>query len=62
MRYHLCKKSRLYDGHPYIGPSSDNVRAETDSVEHAREWADNMTKFNPVGFDIYDSTTGEKVE
>ncbi len=62
MRYHLCKKSRSYLGHPYRGPASDNVVAESMELPKARIWRDILTKRNPVGWDIYDSKTGEVLE
>jgi len=64
MRYHLCKKSRMYNNRAYHGPSwrQGSEPAETDTIEFARTMVEIMTMKNPVGWDIYDAMTGEKVE
>ena len=60
-RYHLCKQSRLYYGEPYCGPTSGGKKAEFDSLEEAKLMAFLYNEKNPVGWDVYDSTTEEKV-
>ena len=61
MRYHLFKKSRVYSGRPYCGPTSDNEPAEADTLEEAITLQQEMKYRNPVGWDIFDSETQEKV-
>ena len=63
MRYHLFKQSRMYKDRAYHGPSwkQGSEPAETDDLEFARSMAEIMTMKNPVGWDIYDSATGEKI-
>jgi len=58
MKYHLCKKSRMYHSRPYCGPSSNNEPAEADTLEEALVLQQEMTQVNPVGWDIYESETG----
>lgn len=62
MKYHIVKRSRVYHGLPYRGPTSCHLPAQTDSLEDARLIASAMTNRNPVGWDIYDSETKERVE
>ena len=61
MRYHLVKKSRTYNGVPYKGPTSNNEPAEADTLEEAIALQQEMKYRNPVGWDIFDSETQEKV-
>lgn len=63
MKYHLFKKSRHYIGRAYQGPTWKQASelAETNDLEFARSMVEIMTMKNPVGWDIYDSTTGERV-
>ena len=61
MKYHLCKASRSYSGRPYAGPSSDGIACETDDMEEALAMRRDLIDRNPVGWDIYDSTTHKKV-
>lgn len=61
MKFHLFKKSRQYCGRPYCGPASDNKPAEANDIYLAQRLEMELTNRNPVGFDIYDSETGEKV-
>jgi len=60
--YHLCKKSRVYNGVPYNGPTSNYKDASTPSLKEARIMARRFTVLNPVGWDIYDSKTNKIVE
>ena len=64
MRYHLFKQSRNYAGRPYKGMTWQDARepAETDDLEIARAMKTLMTDWNPVGWDIFDSKTGELVK
>ncbi len=63
MKYHLFKKSRTYNGHPYHGQLWRQAfePAETNSLTFARAMVQILTMKNPVGWDIYDSDTGEIV-
>lgn len=59
--FHLCKKSRCYGGRAYCGPTSNNVPAEYETLAEAKLAVEEFTKYNPVGWDIYDSETGQLV-
>jgi hypothetical protein len=58
MRYHLFKRTRVYGGQPYCGPTSGGISAEYGTLEAAQQAAYSFTIRNPVGWDIYDSETG----
>ena len=60
--FHLCKHSRLYTNDPYMGPSSDYKRAECETLDQAIEMQKVLTRRNPVGWEIYDSTTGKLIK
>ena len=60
-RYHLFKKSRVYVGYPYCGPTSGGDPAETDSLDEAVEMRKVFAERNPVGWDIYDSVENKLV-
>lgn len=56
MYYHIIKRTRLYDGKGYDGPTCKRANVEpgktyTD-VEDAIGDAFKLTKFNPVGFEV----------
>ena len=61
MKYHLFKKSRVYTGRPYCGPTSNGKPAETDSLGEAIVMQAKMTRDNPVGWDVFVSKTKEKI-
>lgn len=60
--FHLSKRTRIYDGEPYCGYTSDGVPAEYHTIEEARTARDKFQEFNPVGWNIYDAKTRELVE
>jgi hypothetical protein len=57
MRYHICKASRIYKGWPYQGPTSNNLSAESDSLNDAIAMAQSMLDRNSVGWEVWDSQT-----
>ncbi len=59
--FHIFKCSRHYQGRPYAGPSSNNIPLEFDTLEEAKKNRDVVAARNPVGWDIFNSETGEKV-
>lgn len=61
MRYHLCKVTRVYDGEPYCGPTSKGQPAGSDSLEEAVQMAKFFDRVNPVGWNVWDSETGQVV-
>ncbi len=61
MVYHLVKRSRVYEGLPYCGPSSNNLPAQADTLEAAQKMQAELTARNPVGWDIYVAEKPEKV-
>lgn len=61
MTYHIIKSSRLYEGKPYCGASSDHKPAGADDLDDAISLAERMLRNNPVGWDIYNSENGAKV-
>lgn len=60
--YHLCKQTRFYDGEPYCGYSSDNIPCEFEKLDDAQEKVKELNISNPVGWNIWDSETGELVD
>ena len=64
MKYHLFKQSRNYIDRAYQGRSwrQGSEPAETDDLEFARSMVEILIMKNPVGWDIYDSETGERVK
>ena len=55
--YHLCKQSRVYDGDPYRGPTSNGMLAEYETLEEAKVAQRDFTESNPVGWNIYNAET-----
>ena len=66
--YHLCKQTRLYDGEPYSGPSSFNADSgvkeicEAPTMLEAKSLQEKLQSINPVGWNIWDSTTGKLMD
>lgn len=60
--YHLCKQTRIYDGYPYRGPTSDGMPAEYEKLEEAKNAQADFNERNPVGWNIYYSETGKLVD
>ena len=52
-KYHLFKETRLYEGLPYSGFTSDGHIMAFDTLEDARLAKILLNKINPVGWDIY---------
>lgn len=61
MKYHLFKKSRVYTGRAYSGPTSNGKPAEADTLAEAIVLQATMTAANPVGWDIFVSKTKEQI-
>lgn len=61
MAYHLFKQSRIYEGRPYCGPTSNNVPASFATFDGAFSAKRIFTEKNPVGWDIYDADTQKLV-
>jgi hypothetical protein len=59
--FHLFKSTRIYSGRPYCGPASGGVPAEFEDIGDALRAQSMMSERNPVGFDVFDSTTGQCV-
>lgn len=57
--YHLYKKSRIYNGHPYSG---NGIPAQYETLEEARNAQAELTARNPVGWDIYDGKTWQLID
>jgi len=55
MRYHLIKKSRVYNGKPYCGPASNNKPAEAETHLKALILKAELQLKNPVGWVIIDT-------
>jgi hypothetical protein len=60
--FNLSKQSRLYDGHPYCGPTSNYQFAQYATIEEARKARDEFQLKNPVGWNIYDADDGTLIE
>lgn len=64
-KYHLFKSSRCYSGRAYEGPTCGRADipcpAEFDKLSDAMRAKEIMDKLNPVGFDIYNSLTHERI-
>ena len=60
--FHLCKQSRIYNGSPYCGPTSGYIPAEYETKEQAIEAQIEFTNKNPVGWNIFDSVTGNLID
>lgn len=61
MKYHIIKESRLYTRIPYCGATSGGHPAEAETMEAAVNMARDFMKRNPVGWNVYDSDTGELI-
>lgn len=65
-RYHLEKQTRLYGGQGYDGHTARQCGylgpMEFDDLETARKVRLRLQVVNPVGWNIWDSTTRELVE
>lgn len=67
MKFHVVKSSREYNGAGYSGPSLNRIqcdgltRAEFESKDDAIKCAQQLSEINPVGFDVYDSETQQKI-
>jgi hypothetical protein len=61
VKYHICKFGRVYSGHPYQGPTTCGLKAESDDYAHILQVADCMAHHNPVGWEVYDSETQEMI-
>lgn len=67
MRYHVFKQTRIYEGEPYTGYSMelighvDEDKAESDDLKSAIRLARSLQEANPVGWNVFDSTTGKCV-
>lgn len=59
--YHLCKQTRVYDGEPYRGPSSNYIPMSFDLFSEALDARDKLQNRNPVGWNIFNADTGELV-
>ena len=59
LKYHIIKLARIYEGRPYCGPTSGFVPAEYDSLPDAKFAADDFLTRNAVGWQVFDSETGE---
>lgn len=51
----------MYTGQAYVGPTNFYKPAWADTLEEAIALKKELTEYNPVGWDIYDSHTKEKV-
>ena len=59
MRYHVYKGSRVYEGRPYQGPSSNGERAEADSLEEVIVLVRRLMAANSgVGWNVRDTQLG----
>lgn len=61
MSYHLFKQSRVYQGQPYCGPTSNNIPAKFETIEQAEQAQELFTKSNPVGWNIFEAETGKLI-
>lgn len=60
--YHIFKQTRVYNGEPYSGPSSNNMPMAFFSLESARKAASHLRDVNPVGWNIFESETGRLID
>ena len=61
MRYHIYKASRVYEGRPYSGPTSDGQPAQADQLCEAVKMWSLMCAHNPVGWRIRDTQINQDV-
>lgn len=61
-KYHVIKKSRLYEGRGYCGASSRNIPMEFIELFMAEMAVEKLTERNPVGWDIYNANTGKLIK
>jgi hypothetical protein len=59
--FDVIKQSRLYGDYPYAGPASDGLPMRFDTLEEALAAKKQLTERNPVGWDIYNTQTREKI-
>ena len=59
--FHIIKSTRLYYNRAYKGPSSNNHSLDFDTLDDAILATKLLNKINGVGWQIYDTTTGEFV-
>lgn len=67
--FHVIKASRAYTGQPYKGPSlsragyvnREQLGAEFQDEQNAITCALELTNSNPVGFEVYNAVTKERV-
>lgn len=64
-RYHIEKQTRLYSGEGYSGYTSSSLGIpgplEFDTIEECLELLPKLQDTNPVGWNVFDSITGECV-
>jgi hypothetical protein len=60
--YHLFKQTRIYEGRPYCGPTSDGSPAEWKTLAEAKTAQQMFNERNPVGWNIYDAETLKLVD
>ena len=60
--FHVFKQTRLYSGAPYQGPTSNGFPAEYKTLKEAKIAAENFQQRNPVGWNIFDSETGNLID
>ena len=65
-KYHVEKQTRLYDGRGYDGFSCSLIDhlgcLETNDLAEAKSWVQQLQSVNPVGWNIWDSETGDLVD
>lgn len=59
--YHLYKQTRIYDGHPYWGPTNNKIPAQYETLKKAKQAQTEFNKHNPIDWNIYDEETGRLV-
>jgi hypothetical protein len=59
--FHIEKQTRIYDGEPYCGPSSNYIPLAFASIEEAKRKISLLNEINPVGWNIWNSNTRELV-
>ena len=59
--YHIIKASRRYEGKGYCGASSNNISMEFLFLHDAIYHVGLLLEKNPVGWDIIDSVTKQKI-
>lgn len=59
--FHVVKQSRMYDGKPYCGNTSDSIPASYEKLSDAEAAVKKFTMKNPVGWNVYDADTKQLV-